>query len=79
MEGEIVFYEQRDLDQWRPRTRGMLAELHEDTISPLGKLYAEWSAGNRQAIDEYDRRIAATERCERKRGLNGDDPTRATP
>jgi len=80
MEGEVVFFDQRALDEWKPRPRALIAELVEtDTTSPLGKLYAEWNAGNRQAIDEYERRIAATERYERRRGLNGDDPTRTTP
>jgi hypothetical protein len=56
MEGEIVFYSQRDLDEWRPRPRGLVAELQADTTSPLGQLYAKWNEANQRARDEYERR-----------------------
>lgn len=69
MEGEIVFYEQRDLDDWRPRPHGLIEELHEDTISPLGQLYADWNARNRAAIEEYDTKIANRENYDRRRGI----------
>jgi hypothetical protein len=70
MEGEIVYYDRSELDAWRPRPRALVQELVEtDTTSPLGQLYAEWNAGNRQAIDEYERKTAAIERYEKARGL----------
>lgn len=53
MEGEIVFYDQPDLEAWKPRE---YVPLDEDTISPLGQLYAAWNAVQRRTIDEYDRR-----------------------
>lgn len=70
MEGEIVYYDRSELDAWTPRPRALVQELVEtDTTSPLGQLYAEWNAGNRQAIDEYERKTAAVERYEKARGL----------
>lgn len=75
MEGELVFYDQAEIDAWSPRPRKDWREA--DTSSTLGKLYAEWNAGNRRSIDEYDRRIVAMRRYEKARGLwdsNGDDP-----
>lgn len=65
MEGEIVFYDQRALDEWEPHDRSVVEAAMgamEDTISPLGQLYAKWNADNRKAIEEYDRRRAYGER-----------------
>lgn len=57
MEGEVVFYDQSDLDDWKPRPRALLQELIDtDTTSPLGQLFAEWNSANKRSIDEYARR-----------------------
>jgi len=69
MEGEIVFYEQADLDDWRPRPRGLVAELFEtDTTSPLGRLYARWNERNRLAREAYEQRNYEIWRSDRARG-----------
>lgn len=72
MEGEVTFFSQAQLDEWRPRPRALVAELHSDVTSPLGQLYAEWNAGNRRAIEDYDRSVAGTERYEKRRGYGTD-------
>lgn len=57
MEGGIVYYDQADLDEFHRE----LPPLVEDTISPLGQIYAEYNARQREVIDEYDRRRRAVE------------------
>lgn len=56
MEGEIVFYDQADLDEWTPRPRALVAELVGDTTSPLGQLYDEWNKANQRARTAYAER-----------------------
>lgn len=81
MEGEIVYYDQAELDDfYRERP-----ELIEDTISPLGQIYAEWNTIQRATIDEYDRRRRELENYEprevkwrKRRKVAGGGPARPT-
>lgn len=57
MEGEIVFYDLGALEKAWDR----LLQA-EDTISPLGQLYAEYNANQRRTIDEYDESRRRVER-----------------
>lgn len=81
MEGEVVFYDRAALNAWQPRSRTHYRDV-ADTTSTLGQLYAEWTATNRRAIDEYDRRRRARENYEKASGIwnpsSGDDPEART-
>lgn len=68
MQGEITFYERRELDNWKPQLRRDWRTAEMDT--PLGRLLTEWNEANRRSINEYDRRRRAQEKYERMRGID---------